>query len=109
MDSLGRKQSVDDAATDTGVVKGADSGASWRNLLLSSSTNVYAVIVHPQDPAVVYAATDTGIVKSTDSGASWTPIPGSPGFTQVLAFDPQDANTLYAAGPAGLFAIRFAP
>src|SRR5437016_6339137 len=76
-------------------------GTSWRNLLPSSSTNVYAVIGDPQDPTVVYAATDTGVVKSTDSGASWTPIPGSPGFTQVLAFDPQDANTLYAAGPAG--------
>jgi hypothetical protein len=60
----------------------------------------------PQDPTVVYAATDTGIVKSTDSGASWTPTPGSPVSTQVLAFDPQDTNILYPAGPAGL--LRFA-
>jgi len=26
------------------------------------------------------------------------PIPGSPGFTQVLAFDPQNTNILYASG-----------
>src|SRR5207248_415641 len=73
--------------------KSTDGGASWRNVLPSSSANVYAVIVAPDDPTVVYAGTDTGVLRTADSGASWTPIPGSPGFTQVLAFDPQDANT----------------
>jgi len=87
--------------------KSTDGGTSWRNLWPSSSTNVYAVVEAPDDPNVVYAGTDTGVVKSTDSGATWTPIPGSPGYTQVLAFDPQNADTLYAAGPAGLFAITF--
>jgi uncharacterized protein (TIGR03437 family) len=65
--------------------------------------------VSPQDPSVVYAGMDTGVLTSTDGGGSWTPIPGSPSFTQVLAFDPQDPNTLYAGGEGGLFAITFAP
>jgi hypothetical protein len=46
-------------------------------------------------------------VKSTDGGASWMAIPGSPSLTQVLAFDPRDASTLYSGGPSGLYAITF--
>jgi len=99
------------AATDSydrsggAIWKTTDGGASWRNLFPTSSTNFDAVIVNPQDPSMVYAGTDTGVLTSADGGGSGTPIPGSPSFVQVLAFDPQDANTLYAGGPGGLFAI----
>ena len=87
--------------------KTTDGGASWRNLFPPSSTDFDTLIVSPQDSSVVFAATDTGVLASTDGGGSWTPIPGSPSFTQVLAFDPQDPNTLYAGGQGGLFAITF--
>jgi photosystem II stability/assembly factor-like uncharacterized protein len=88
--------------------KTTDGGTSWRNLFPSSSTNFDAVIVSPQDSGIVYAGADAGVLISADGGGSWTPIPGSPGLAQVLAFDPQDANTLYAGGPGGLFAVTFA-
>jgi photosystem II stability/assembly factor-like uncharacterized protein len=87
--------------------KSTDGGTSWRNLFPSSLTDVFAVAVNSQIPDTIYAATGTGVVKSTDGGENWMQIPDSPHFIGLLAIDPQDANTLYAGGLGGLYAITF--
>jgi hypothetical protein len=58
---------------------------------------------------MIYAGVDNGLARSTDGGENWTMMPPGPGLVSVLALDPQDPNTVYAGGPGGLFAIRFAP
>jgi hypothetical protein len=77
--------------------------SDWRNLF-PSGNSVYALAINPQNVSVVYA----GVAQSTDGGESWTLIPRGPGRVRLLAFDPQDPNTVYAGGPGGLFAISFA-
>lgn len=58
-----------------------------------------SVLIDPRDPKVIYtAAASGGIWKSTDAGKSWKPISdheASPAFG-ALAFDPYDADNLYA-------------
>ena len=73
---------------------------------------VIGLAIHPQDSNTLYAAAESsyrgggGVFKSTDRGANWNPAnSGLPALQSVpfsitpaytVAFDPQDANTLYA-------------
>jgi hypothetical protein len=76
-----------------GLYRTEDGGQSWEQVLfLNDSTGAIDVIVHPQNPEVVYAATwerirrphrrsyggpGSGIFKSIDGGDSWTRIVGN--------------------------------
>jgi photosystem II stability/assembly factor-like uncharacterized protein len=96
---------ADSDGTSGALWKSADAGATWQNLLSSASNQVFAVIVNPQSSGTIYAATSTGVMTSADGGESWMPVAGSPNFATILTFDPQNPNTLYAGGGAGLFVI----
>lgn len=76
------------------------------------------VFPHPSRRGVVFLQatfTATGLMVSTDDGASFSEVTGGlplvgpgyqfgPGYgVQYVAFDPQDAGTLYVASPLGLF------
>jgi photosystem II stability/assembly factor-like uncharacterized protein len=57
-----------------------------------------SLAIDPTNPAVVFAGNFDGIYESRDGGESWKgPLPGSP-RTNVIAIDPTDRSTLYAAG-----------
>jgi photosystem II stability/assembly factor-like uncharacterized protein len=65
-----------------------------------------ALAIDPRTPDTLYASTlKSGVFKSTDGGTSWsavnsgleTDIPRGYDYISVLAIEPQDPNTLYAA------------
>lgn len=102
-----------------GVFKSTDGGNSWNNVLMvSDSTGVIDLAMHPDDPNTIYAAAwervrrpqyrkyagpTSGIFKSTDGGNSWTELtnglPSNP-FQKGrigIAIAPSNSNVLYTA------------
>ncbi len=67
---------------------------------------IFALVVDPQRPAVLYAGTDgAGVFRSTDGGDSWRSA--SEGLTSLavydFAFDPANSRVIYAATTTGVF------
>ena len=89
--------------------KSDDGGSSWRNVFSSPSAKLLAIAVNPQDSNIVYAATDNEVLRTTDGGENWTSMAGGPGRVHMLTFDPEDPNTIYAAGGAGLIEMTLVP
>ncbi|HVH65860.1 MAG TPA: hypothetical protein VM674_07460 [Candidatus Acidoferrum sp.] len=55
-----------------GVLRSADSGATWSSVM-SSVDNAWVVRFDPQQPTTAYAGTQSaGLFKSTDEGKTWT-------------------------------------
>ncbi len=90
-----------------GVYRSRDGGASWENLGLKESEHIGNIIVHPDNPNVVYVACqgplwssggDRGLFKSTDGGASWKKILGGGKYTGVneVRMAPHNPEVLYA-------------
>ncbi len=82
-----------------GVWKSTDAGAAWSRLPGLGSTNIWDLVVDPDNPSVLFAASaDAGIFRSTNGGASWTSsnqgLPGT--FVIALAIDPSTPSTVYA-------------
>ena len=96
-----------DLSTGDGIYKSTDAGAHWTHLGLRDGQQIPAVIVDPRDPNRVFAAVlghpygpnaERGIFRSLDGGASWTKVLYKDENTGAfdVAFDPVDANTVYA-------------
>jgi photosystem II stability/assembly factor-like uncharacterized protein len=77
--------------------------------VLQAGTNVWtslgpeggairALVIEPQNPAIVYAGASSGVFRSTDGGANWSAansgLPNS--AVSTLAVDAQRAGTVYA-------------
>ncbi len=73
---------------------------SWESLDagLPQAAEVRAVVIHPDDPAVVYAGTQDGPYRSRDHGEHWDalPLPDNDRVVWSFMFDPRDADTIYA-------------
>ena len=88
------------AASDGGVFKSTDAGATWalssRGL---SDSSVFRLFLDPHHPQHLFAniSFDSGIFRSTDGGATWQAPDNIPdGGIVSLAVDPQDPATVYA-------------
>ncbi|HCC72124.1 MAG TPA: hypothetical protein DEQ09_13375, partial [Bacteroidales bacterium] len=66
-----------------GIYRSDNGGDSWTHLGLDNTERFSAIVIHPEDPDVVYAAamgeawsesSDRGIYKSIDGGKSWDKI-----------------------------------
>ncbi len=91
-----------------GVYKSFDGGASWKHMGLKSSEHIGKILIHPENPDIVYVAAigplwskggERGLYKTTDGGINWTPvltIDEHTGVTDVV-IDPRDPDVLYAA------------
>ncbi|MEA1887667.1 MAG: glycosyl hydrolase [Bacteroidota bacterium] len=91
-----------------GIYLSEDGGKSWKNMGLKESEHISKIIVHPENPEVVYVAAqgplwnkggDRGLYKTTDGGSSWEKVLGVNEWTGVtdIVIDPSDPERLYAA------------
>jgi photosystem II stability/assembly factor-like uncharacterized protein len=90
------------AATNRGMLKSEDSGATW-GTASSGVGNVLALAAHPSRPGRLFAAMDIGdypsrpsLYRTTDSGATWTLLANSPFGPFALTCDASNPDVLYA-------------
>lgn len=97
------------------LLTSSDAGESWIDLSAKVEAAVpgalkaiTAIAVHPRDPQKVMLAAGARVLRSTTGGQTWTAVTPRPGFPSVvhLAFDPQQAATVYAAGGDGVWISR---
>ena len=91
-----------------GVYKSTDAGETWQHIGLELTGNSGAVLIHPDNPDLVYVAAignpfapnpDRGVYRSRDGGANWENVlfvSDSTGAVD-LEFVPDDPNTIYAS------------
>ncbi len=91
-----------------GVYKSTDAGQTWKNVGLEKTRHISDVVIHPDNPDVVYVAAqgpvhgtseDRGIYKSTDGGTTWKKVLFVDGDTGAssLSMDMKNPRILYAA------------
>ncbi len=113
----------------SGLYRSDDAGATWTRLGLGDTHHIGRIVLHPDDPDVMWVAaagplysdnTTGGIYRTEDGGATWERVlEGAAGID--LVSDPADPDRLFAAlwdrtrrawdfteaGPAsGVFASR---
>jgi len=90
-----------------GIYKSEDGGKTWKHLGLTDTNTISRIIIHPQNPNVVYVAAsghewtfnqERGVYKTIDGGLTWNKILFLNEQTGAidLAMDPRNADTLYA-------------
>ena len=90
------------------MYKSIDGGKSWTHLGLDNSRNIHRVIIHPNDPDIVYAGVigsawgehaERGVYKTIDGGKTWRKILYVNESTGVadMVMDPQNPNKLIIA------------
>ncbi len=91
-----------------GVYKSIDGGHSWRNVGLRDSRHIGDIIVHPQNPDIVYVAAlghawgpseERGVYRSTNGGESWQKVlfKSRRAGAVDLAMDPHNPDVLFAS------------
>ncbi len=105
-----------DLSTGDGLFRSSDAGRTWTHLGLSDAQQIGAILVDPRDPNRVFVAVlghpygpnaERGVYRSLDGGQSWDKVLYKDENTGAiaLAFDPTNAQTMYAT----LWAARQAP
>ena len=95
-------------AAGNGVYKSIDGGHSWTHLGLDDSRNIHRILIHPDNPDIVYVGAQgpawgeterRGVFKSTDGGRTWEKILYANERTGIgdLVMDPVNPNKLIAA------------
>jgi photosystem II stability/assembly factor-like uncharacterized protein len=105
-----------DLSVGDGIYRSADAGKTWTHLGLRQARQIGAIIVDPKDPARLFVAAlghpygpndERGVFRSTDGGTTFQKVLYKDENTGAidLAFDPSNAQTLYAV----LWAARQGP
>ncbi|HKV10220.1 MAG TPA: hypothetical protein VJ725_18910 [Thermoanaerobaculia bacterium] len=80
-----------------------DGGATWQRMDVGPGHIVMALVVHPENPSLLYAATfQAGVFKSSDRGKTWTGVGGLTDQLVSLAIDPVTPSTLYTGTLDGM-------
>ena len=92
----------------SGVYKSTDAGETWQHMGLTGTNTISRIIVHPDNPDIVYVASsghewtdnpERGLYKTIDGGKTWDKvlyISEKTGAIDLL-MHPKDHETLYAA------------
>ncbi len=88
------------AATNTGILRSTDGGASWTKVYGDDGFRVQDLVANPRNFNTLYASVNgVGVIKSTDAGRNW--VSSSSGITSPLrlelAIAPADTTRIYAA------------
>jgi len=105
-----------DLSTGDGVYKSMDAGKTWAHLGLRDAQQITAIVINPKDANRVFVAAEghpygpnpeRGVFRSTDGGQTFQKVLYKDENTGAadLAFDPMNAQTVYAV----LWAARVAP
>jgi photosystem II stability/assembly factor-like uncharacterized protein len=90
-----------------GIYKSTDAGKTWKNMGLEKTARIGRIVVHPQNPDIVYVAAlghtyapqqERGVYRTKDGGKSWERVfflDENTGCAD-LALDPQNPDILYA-------------
>ena len=83
-----------------GMLRRAEGDDEWVSITngLPDEPQVRALLVHPDDPAVIYAGTQHGVYRSGNRGDHWEALQSGGDGMDVwsLAFHPSDPNVIYA-------------
>ena len=81
-----------------GLYRQAHGEDDWHSITngLPAEPQVRALLVHPQNPAVVFAGTQAGVFRSDDRGERWQATDSPDGDVWSLAVHPQNPNVMYA-------------
>jgi len=96
-------------ATDRGLWKSVDAGATWHAVTPAGSVGsdapgvTAAVAVDPAVSGVLYYAAVDGFFKSLDGGDTWIEAQGAPRTFHDLVIDPQDTASLFGATDDGVY------
>ena len=91
-----------------GIYLSEDGGNSWKNMGLKESQHISKIIVHPENPDIVWVAAQgplwssggqRGLYKTTDGGETWQNTLNPDEWTGVtdVVIDPRNPDRLYAA------------
>ena len=91
-----------------GIYKSIDAGRTWQFMGLEETRSIHRVIIHPDNPDIVYAGVqgnawadteERGVYKTTDGGNTWNKILFNNNRTGIadLVMDPENPNKLFAA------------
>ena len=84
----------------SGLYRMADGGEVWESLTngLPDSPAIRTIVVHPEQPQIIYVGTQSGPYRSTDHGDHWerVSVPDHGLAVWSLLFHPRDANVMYA-------------
>jgi len=85
-----------------GVAAAAE--VTWQDIG-GGNTSIKAVLVHPQDPRIIYIGSSSGVLKSEDSGKAWRSVLTVGGQNRAVNFlgFGLNADSIYAATSAGLY------
>ncbi len=82
----------------TGVLKSTDGGYTWEltglDWSIGQNRTIAKLLIHPENPDILFAATTNGIYKTTDAGVSWYNVQG--GDIDDMEFKPGDPDIVYA-------------
>ncbi len=104
----GEKNSSRSSYAGTGVYKSTDGGKSWTSAGLSETQHIGRVLVHPENPDVVWVASigalyshneERGVYRSEDGGATWDKtlyVNDSTGIID-LVINPDNPDQLWAS------------
>lgn len=90
-----------------GVYKSLDGGKTWKNMGLKRSEHIGYIVVHPEDPDIVYVAAygplwsaggDRGLYRTSDGGENWEKILEVNEYTGIneVHLDPEHPDIMYA-------------
>ena len=104
----GESNARNSVSSGNGVYKSTDGGKSWSHVGLADTRHISRVLVHPQDPDLVYVGAlghlfgpnaERGVFRSKDGGATWEKVLYLDDRHGVADMDmsPTNPNLLFAA------------